>query len=478
MAKNKYYITTAIPYVNAKPHVGHALEYVVADAIHRYQELAGKEVFFVSGADENAIKNVQAAEKEGLPPAEFLDKYSKIWRDFYKLLDASLDEFRRGTDEKLHWPGVQKLWKLAEKKGDIYKKKYKGLYCTGCESFKTAKELVNGKCPDHDRIPEEVEEENYFFKLSNYQKFLHELFSEEKLKIYPEKRKNEVLSFIDSGLEDFSISRSNERARNIGVPVPGDKSQKMYVWFDALTIYMTAVGWGHNESLWKKWWPADLHVIGKDIIRFHAVYWPAMLESAGLPLPKELLVHGFITSGGRKMSKTIGNVVDPYKIIEKYKVEALRYYLLSQIPTQDDGDFTEERFREVYQADLANGIGNLVSRVSKLLELKGIKTDQLDLKAIDNFSPEVSGAIESYQIQVALAFITECVSRLDKYLNEKEPWKKTSLNEKILWTNVVNGINQIAFDLKPFLPETAEKIKDRFKGPKIKSGEALFPRLK
>ena len=267
MTKKKYYLTTAIPYVNARPHIGHALEYIIADAIHRFYELAGYDVYFVSGADENAIKNVQAAEAAGVAPKKFLDKYSKIFADLYKLLGADLDEFRRGTDEKKHWPGVQKLWKLADKKGDIYKKKYKGFYCVGCASFKTKKDLVDGKCPDHDIKPDLVEEENYFFRLSKYQDKLLNLIESDEYKIFPKKRKNEVLSFIKQGLEDFSVSRSNERGRGVGVPVPGDDSQKIYVWFDALTIYMTGVGWGYDEKLWRRWWPADLHIIGKDIIR-------------------------------------------------------------------------------------------------------------------------------------------------------------------------------------------------------------------
>src|SRR3990172_1921284 len=294
MAKKKYYLTTAIPYVNAKPHIGHALEYVIADAIHRYQDLIGNDVYFVSGADENALKNVQAAEKAGVPVQQFLNENSKTFADFYKLLEVDLDEFRRGTDQKHHWPGVQKLWKLVDKNGDIYKKKYKGLYCVGCEEFKTEKDLVDGKCPDHDKVPEEVEEENYFFKLSKYQDKIFKLIESDEYKIIPSKRKNEILSFIKDGLTDISISRSNERARGVGVPVEGDNSQKAYVWFDALNIYQTAVGFGYDENLWKEWWPADLHIIGKDIIRFHAVYWPAILLSASLPLPKRLLVHGFI----------------------------------------------------------------------------------------------------------------------------------------------------------------------------------------
>ena len=475
MAKKKFYLTTAIPYVNARPHLGHALEYVIADTIHRYYELAGYDVHLVSGADENAIKNVQAAEAAGLEPKKFLNKYSKIFADFYKLLEVDLDEFRRGTDEKKHWPGVQKLWKLVGKAGDIYKKKYKGLYCIGCASFKTEKDLVNGKCPEHDTKPEVVEEENYFFRLSKYQGRLLNLIKSDKYKIYPEKRKNEVVSFIKSGLEDFSVSRSNERAKGVGVPVPGDSTQKIFVWFDALNIYQTGVGFGYDQKLWKKWWPADLHIIGKDIIRFHAVYWPAILISAGLPLPKTLLVHGFITSGGRRMSKTIGNVIDPYEIIEKHGVEPLRYYLLSQVPTQDDADFTIERFEEVYQAALANGLGNLVARVAGLAEGSSLKVPAAKKK---KGSPSVAKSIKDYELDKALGLVWDEIKKADVFINEKEVWSLKGKEKETALRTLVNRIRQIATDLKPFLPETAEKIEKQFKGPKIKSEKSLFPRLK
>lgn len=473
MAK-KYYLTTAIPYVNAKPHIGHALEYVVADAVHRYFESKGYDTRLVSGADENALKNVQAAEASGQEVKKFLDKHSQIFEEFYKKLDVDLDEFRRGSDEKLHWPGVQKLWKLADKAGDIYKKKYKGLYCVGCEAFKTEKELVDGKCPDHDKEPEVVEEENYFFKLSKYEKRLKELIGTDQYKIIPQKRKNEVLSFIEQGLEDFSISRTKERARGVGVPVPGDPDQKIYVWFDALTIYMTGSGWGYDQELWEKYWPAELHIIGKDIIRFHAIYWPAMLLSAELPLPKKLLVHGFIHSGGRKMSKTIGNIIDPYEVIEKYGVEATRYYLLSQIPTLDDGDFTIERFKKVYQANLANGLGNLVSRVAGMAEGAGLRVEKDGGREI---SKDVAESIERFELNIALELIWKKIKDADILINDREVWALEEKEQKGVLTTLVNDIRQIATDLKPFLPKTAEKILKTYQGPEIKSVKPLFPRL-
>lgn len=472
MAK-KFFLTTAIPYVNAKPHVGHALEYVIADVIHRYRELCGDSVFFVSGADENALKNVQAAEKAGMKPDEFLNKYAKVFQDFYTLLEADLDEFRRGTDQTHHWPGVQELWGRADKNGDIYKKKYKGLYCVGCESFKTEADLIDGKCLDHNKEPELVEEENYFFRLSNYQDELIKLIESDTLKIIPEKRKKEVLSFINMGLEDFSVSRSNERARGIGVPVPGDDSQKMYVWFDALNIYQTAVGWGYDQKLYERWWPADLHVIGKDIIRFHAVYWPAMLMAAKLELPKSILVHGFITSGGKKMSKSVGNVVDPYGLIEKFGVEAFRYYLLSQIPTQDDGDLTEERMETVYVADLQNGLGNLVARVAAMAEGQELGNRKQKLE-IDE---DVRKSLEQYKFDEAMTHIWGRIKRSDQYVSENKVWalKDEERTKALAW--LVEEIRQTAVDLAPFMPQTAEKISQQFGGAKIIKGAALFPRL-
>lgn len=482
MNNSKFYITTAIPYVNGNPHIGHTLEYFQADAIRRYHEMLGEKTLLLSGADENALKNVQAAEKEGIPVQEFLDRNSKIWEDIYKFLGVLLDIFQRGSDQKKHWPGVQKLWKLCEEAGDIYKNSYTGLYCVGCESFKTEKELVDGLCSEHKTKPEEVKEENYFFRLSKYQNKLLSLIESGEFEIIPNNKKAEILSFINGGLEDFSISRSKERAKGVGVPVPGDPDQIIYVWFDALAIYLTGIGFGTNEEKFKKWWPADLHVIGKDINRFHTVYWPAILLSSGLPLPKTILVHSFILHAGQKMSKSLGNVIDPFEMVKKYGLEPIRYFLLSQIPLEEDGDFTEKRFVEVYNSDLANGLGNLVARVAKLCENANYKQSvAADKKATHLLEvEEYAIAISKYRFNEALSFIWNKIRNLDKFINEEKPWELQEKNDnkiKIVLAHAVDQLQEIAALLEPFLPETAKEIEEQFTAPKTKSQEPLFPRI-
>ncbi len=470
----KFYITTAIPYVNGKPHIGHALEYFQADTVRNYHKLQGADTLLLSGADENALKNVQAAEQAGLPTQQFLDENSKVFEQAFKKLGVSLDVFQRGSDQKKHWPGVQKLWQTCLENGDIYKKTYHGLYCIGCESFKTEKELVAGKCPDHLKEPEVVEEENYFFKLSKYQDQLIKLIESNEFKITPQNKRAETLSFIKSGLEDFSVSRSKERARGVGVPVPNDENQFIYVWFDALNIYMTGVGFGTDDKNWKKYWPADLHIIGKDINRFHTVYWPAMLLSANISLPKEILIHSFINApGGQKMSKTLGNVIDPFEMSQKYGLEPFRYYLLSQIPIDEDGEISIERFEEIYNANLANGLGNLVARIAKLAENANFSAPTLE----ERFDPEVEKLLSEFKFNEALSWIWSIISLADKRINEEKPWEKKDLALEEDLDELVRLIQKMAFNLQPFLPETSQKIITQFSG-KIKSTAPLFPRLK
>ena len=340
MTRNeKFYLTTAIPYVNAKPHIGFALELLQADVVARHHRQSGREVFFLTGADENSLKNVQAAEKAGMATREFVDQNTARFVELTKTLQVSNDGFIRTVDPK-HFAGCQKLWQAC-KAEDIYKKSYTGLYCVGCEAFYLEGDLVDGKCPEHKIKPDRVEEENYFFKLSNYQQQLEQLIARDEYQVVPATRKNEVLSFIRMGLQDFSISRSRARAKDWGVPVPGDAEQVMYVWFDALSNYLTGIGYGSDDKQFNNYWPADLHVIGKGIIRFHAVYWPAMLLSAGIPPPKKLFVHGYINVAGQKMSKSLGTVVDPFDLVERYGAEAVRYFLLRYIHPVQDSDFSE-----------------------------------------------------------------------------------------------------------------------------------------
>lgn len=471
----KYYITTAIPYVNAKPHIGHALEFVQGDTVSRYHRLLGEDAKLLSGGDENALKNVQAAETAGEEVQSFVDKNNTLFEELTKKLNCQFDIWQKGSNKKTHFPSSQKLWNLCDKAGDIYQKEYSGLYCLGCEAFYTKDELnEKGECFEHPgKKLQEVTEKNYFFKLSKYQNQLIDLITKDELKIYPTERKNEVLSFLKEPLQDISISRSNERAKNWGVPVPEDDTQKMYVWFDALNIYQSGVGFGWDEETYKKYWPADLHVIGKGITRFHAVYWPAFLISAGLSTPKQLFIHGYFTVNGQKMSKTLGNVIDPVGLIEKYGADALRYYLLAKFQPYTDGDFSEEKLKETFNGELANGLGNLVSRTAKLCE-------RVD-KDFPETKPEVFEGVEKsmqeYRFDNATNVIWSKIKQLDEKLSTETPWTKTGTELFEILQNAVNDIRQIAYNLKPFMPETAAKIEVQFIGPKIKSSTPLFPRL-
>lgn len=480
---SKFYLTSAIPYVNAKPHIGHALEFIQADTIVRYQKILGDAVLYLCGSDENALKNVQAAEQEGKPVQEFVNENAKLFEELAKKLNVEFDVFQKGSDAK-HHSSSQKLWQLCFAEGDIYKKKYKGLYCVGCETFYAKSELnEKGECFEHPGKPlEEVEEENYFFRLSKYQDTLLKIIETNEYEIIPEFRKNEILTFLKSGLQDFSISRSNQRAKNWGVPVPGDPTQRIYVWFDALNIYQSGIGFGSalqkDEQTYKKWWPADLHVIGKGIIRFHAIYWPAILLSAGLPLPKKLFVHEYFTVNGQKMSKTLGNVIDPIEIVNRYGTDALRYYCLAKISPFADGDFSEEKLKEAYNADLANGLGNLVARVAKLCEQNNVELSAaIKLHVTD--SSQRGGYFEHlnrFEFNLAVEEVWRDVKSLDVQINIDKPWSlsKENVVSKLKWYS--HQIRNIATALEPFLPETSEKILKQFSG-KIVSQKPLFPRI-
>ncbi len=458
----KFYITTAIDYVNGEPHLGHTFEKLIADALARWHRILGEDVFFLTGTDEHGIKNQTSAEKLGMTPKEYVDMMSEKFKELWKLLNISYDFFIRTSDKNVHYPTAQEIWRKMVEKGDIYKKKYRGLYCKGCEAFLSEDELVDGKCPVHLTEPEVVEEENYFFKLSKYSDKVLELIKNDVIKIVPEGRKNEIISFIESGVEDISFSRDKKRV-SWGIPVPDDENQVMYVWCDALTNYLSGIGYTYDREKFEKYWPADVHVIGKDILRFHALIWPAMLLSAGLEVPKTLLVHGMITSGGHKMSKSLGNIIDPREYVEKYGADALRYYVLREIPTLSDGDFTKENFIRKYNSDLADNLGNLIRRsyvfVKKYFDGKvpeGDKDEELWNKIkerIDSIEKEFS----SFRINSAVAEIWKILDELNAYLNENEPWKREE-NRNVVIRNLLEGLRIVSILLNPVMPETSEKI--------------------
>lgn len=475
----KFYLTSAIPYVNAKPHIGHAQEFVYSDVVRRYHKLLSENVNYLCGADENALKIVQAAEKAGKSTQDFCDIHNQEFLNLAEKLNVHFDIWQRATDKVHHFKASQKLWDLCSANGDIYKKSYTGHYCVGCETFYTPDELdKKGECFEHPgKKLDEVSEENYFFRLSKYQKFLEELISTDKLRVIPQIRKNEALSFIRRGLEDFSISRSIKRAKNWGVPVPADREQIMYVWFDALNIYQSGTGLSWDEENYKKWAPQDVMVIGKGILRFHAIYWPAILQSAGLKLPKTLFVHGYLTVDGQKMSKTLGNVVDPIEMISKYGTDPLRYYLLREIPSYSDGDFSERRFKEVYNADLANGLGNLVARVAKLAEGEEYQVVSSKYQVLMTTHKEYKKVLEEFRFNDALAFIWNKVTSANKEIDNEKPWTLSGDKLKQVVGPLINQILEIATLLQPFLPETSEKISKQFSRTTIKAEKPLFPRI-
>ncbi len=509
--QKQFTITTAIPYVNADPHIGFALELVQADALARYHRLCGKGVFFLTGTDENSLKNVQAAEAEGMLIKELVNINAERYRELTKMLNISNDDFIRTTEER-HIQGAKKLWESC-RKDDIYKKKYKGLYCVGCETFYTEKDLENGVCPEHQTKPEIVEEENYFFRLSRYQNDIEDYIRSDRLRIIPESRKNEILEFIRGGLEDFSISRSRERAKAWGIPVPGDDSQIMYVWFDALSNYINAVGYANNPASFKTRWEESariIHVIGKGITRFHAVYWPAMLLSAGIRLPDEIFIHGYVTIGGKKISKSLGNVIDPFAAVQKYGKDAVRYFLLREIPSHSDGDFTFDRLEAKYTGDLVHGIGNYASRVLAMIEKYFAGRVPAPL---NRFREDIQteggwkGIIEAYAQDFESCRFDKASSRIDHVvrlwgdakINKDKPWALEKINREALADTLYHRaelLRQVGLLLSPFLPDASQELHSRLgiekvshdfeheakwgglePGIKVVKGDALFPKL-
>jgi len=499
----KYYVTTSIAYVNSKPHIGFAMEVIQADSLARFNRMMGKDVYFLTGTDEHGIKIFQTAKELNKETQELVDENAEKFKGLKDLLNLSNDDFIQTTTDR-HKKGAMKLWKKLEENGDLYKDTYKGLYCVGCEAYVTEKELVDGMCPNHKKAPEVLEEENYFFKLSNYTDQIKEKIESGELKIIPESRKNEILNVIKDGLQDVSFSRPKS-VLPWGVDVPGDEDQVMYVWCDALSNYITAIDYEHEGDLFKKYWPCDCHVIGKDILRFHAAIWIGMLLSAEVELPKSICVHGFITSEGEKMSKSLGNVVDPGEYVEKFGADALRYFLLKEIPTTDDGDFSKDRFNTVYDSELRNNLGNLLSRVVAMTEKyfdgkvpmnngedHGFKkmTEQLVEKYKKNF--------EEFDLKVVIEDVNDYIDAGNKYIDEEKPWELKKKDEEKLAQviyNLLELLNKISIFLSPIIPVSAENMKKQLgfdkaefkvedlawgtlkEGQKVQKGESLFPKI-
>jgi methionyl-tRNA synthetase len=464
----KFYLTTSIAYTNALPHLGFALELVQADVLARYHRILGEDVFFLTGTDEHGRKVAQAAQKAGKTPEDFTDEISSKFKELAAVFNISNSDFIRTTDQARHWPIVKYIWLKLKENGDIYKKKYHGLYCVGCEAFITKKDLLGWKCRIHQKEPEIIDEENYFFRLSRYSQKIGDILDKDKIKIIPATRKNEMLTFIKQGLEDVSFSRPRKDL-SWGIPVPDDETQTIYVWADALINYFSGAP-GR--------WPSDLHCVGKDIFKFHSLIWPGMLLSLGLSLPKAILVHGFITMAGQKMSKSLGNVIDPFELIEKYGADAVRYYLLREIPATEDGDFTVQKFEERYNADLASGLGNLVARVMTLAVKFKIQNSKFKI-TIQNLKlfirktrEECDHALSEYKFNEALRAVWELISFCDKYIEKERPW---ATHDKDIISNLLSAVAEIAGLLQPFLPETSDNILKQLQNNESK---VLFPRIK
>jgi methionyl-tRNA synthetase len=489
----KKFITTPIFYGNGSPHLGHAYTSVLTDAISRYHKhVLQQDTFFMTGTDEHGQKIFEKAKSDGITPKQLVDKYAEEFKILDKHLGVSYDRFIRTTDED-HYEVCKKLWNKMLDAGDLYQKEYVGMYCVGCEGFKTEKDLTpEGLCPDHLKAPVELKEKNWFFKLSKYQDFLKEKLESNELKVVPEFRKNEMLEFIKDGLHDVSFSRSKE-LMSWGIPVPNDDTQVMYVWCDALTNYITGAKVFSDEKNFQDFWQdgETLHVIGKEILRFHSLYWPAMLQSAGLEIPKEILVHGFITSGGQKMSKSLGNVVTPEQIFETYNFgveksilgadfqkEIFRYFFLKNINPHNDGDFTWERLKELYNADLANGLGNLVNRTVKLCEkYLEIKKDFTNID-LQNEHAEFVNSMKEYDVMNAMNYIWKKVNEADLYMQTNEPFKviKVDLDAGKKHLEFLRSqVYSIARLLTPFMPTTSEMMQKIIKENKMPE-KPLFPR--
>lgn len=478
---NKFYLTTTLPYVNAEPHIGFALEIIQADVMARWRRLQGDEVFFNTGTDEHGLKIYRKALELGIDPQQYCNEYAAKFDNLRSALNLSYDNFIRTTD-KHHLEAAQHFWQLCEKNGDIYKKNYQVKYCVGCELEKTESELVAGKCPIHPNLDLElIDEENYFFRFSKYQQALLELYEKNPDFVVPQHRLNEIKNFVAGGLEDFSISRLKEKMP-WGVGVPNDDSQVMYVWFDALINYISCLGWPDSLDNFNNFWPG-VQVAGKDNLRQQTAMWQAMLMSAGLSNSKQIFIHGFITAGGEKMSKSLGNVVNPFELVDKFGTDAVRYYLLAKISSFEDGDYTIEKFKETYTADLCNGLGNLVSRVSNLIEKNNLNFSLVypecsEAEPMDPVFITITDKLSTYKFNEVLEILWFKLRQCDEIITKTEPWKiKESEKLTEILTPVAQDILNVAILLQPFMPTTAKKIIATFTAEKIIKSEILFPRI-
>lgn len=516
--EQRYYVTTAIDYVNASPHIGHAYEKIIADVLARFHRLRGNEVYFLTGTDEHGQKNATTAAAAGVPVQVFVDENAAKFRDLARLLNLSIDDFIRTTEVR-HAKAVEAIWRRVAAAGDFYKKNYQALYCVGHEAFVTKSDLVNGKCPAHDAEPIVIEEENYFFRLSKYRPQLRRLFETRRDVVVPASRYGEMLNLIDT-LEDISVSRPVEKL-SWGIPVPDDPTHVIYVWFDALTNYISAVGFGKDETQFGRWWPASHHLIGKDINRFHSLLWPAMLISAGVQPPRQVLVHGFITVEGQKISKTLGNVIEPGAVARELAaasgaspevaVDAIRYFLLREIPFGDDGDFSRSALVHRFNADLANDYGNLLNRM--LPQLERHFEGQVPVcgpeagrdGALRQVATEVAASVEQFidrlDFKGALEEIWRLLGTANKYIDEEAPWRAVRADRARAGTVLYNTLEVVRIAtilVSPWLPTAAARVWEQLgiaaplasqrlsdagrwgglaSGTQVRPGAPIFPRI-
>lgn len=471
----KFYVTTPIYYVNAEPHIGSAYPTIAADVLARFYRCAGTPTFFLTGTAEHGTKMARCANEAGRDPQSFVDEMSAKFSFAWNTLGIAPDDFIR-TTELRHEKAVTGFFEKLKKSGQVYEGDYEGWYCVGHEAFVKESDLTkDGMCPDHQTKPERLKEKNWFFRLSRYEGFLKEKIESGEFGIEPESRKNEVLAFINQGLEDIAISRQSV---SWAIPLPWDKTQTIYVWLDELFNYCSALGYPDGEKF-KEFWPADVHIVGKDIIKFHCIIWPALLEAVGLPWPKKVFAHGFFTISGQKISKSLGNAIDPVKLAYKYSPDAVRYFLLREFPFGQDGDFSMEKLKARYEADLANGLGNLCSRVTQLLAAN-LDGKLPEILASPRQFDEIDKLTANLKFHEALVKIWEEIAWANKYIDETKPWESARKNPKLfaeVIANLVALLYEIAKKLAPYLPETSEKIRTALSAEKIEKAEPLFPRI-